>query len=87
MFARYVKPCYTDNMNVTITMDDLLGKAARHAAVEANMSLSAWFAELAKKALGCAEDEIDEVAAKAISLMETVPKGKKWKFNRQELYE
>ncbi len=36
-------------MNVTIKMDDSLCKAARHRAVEAGQSLSAWLADLVRR--------------------------------------
>ncbi|NBB78953.1 MAG: hypothetical protein GVY36_05835 [Verrucomicrobia bacterium] len=38
-------------MNVTLKIDDELCRQARHRAVDANMSLSAWVAELLKNAV------------------------------------
>jgi len=38
-------------MNVTLRIDDVLGKAAKHEAVDAGMSLSKWVMELIKQEL------------------------------------
>ena len=38
-------------MNVTLKIDDELCRQARHRAVDANMSLSAWVAEILKDAV------------------------------------
>ncbi|TVP79239.1 MAG: hypothetical protein EA353_06550 [Puniceicoccaceae bacterium] len=42
-------------MNVTLKIDDELCRQARHRAVDANMSLSAWVAEVLKNAVYEAE--------------------------------
>ncbi len=41
-------------MNVTIKRDDTLCREARHRAVNANLSLSGWIAELIRERLGLA---------------------------------
>ena len=40
-------------MNVTIKIDDRLGKDARHRAVDAGLSLSGWIANVIRKELSC----------------------------------
>lgn len=39
-------------MNVTIKLDDTLCREARHCAVDADLSLSGWIAELIRERLG-----------------------------------
>ena len=41
-------------MNVTIKLDDTLCREARHLAVDANLSLSGWIADLIRERLGLA---------------------------------
>ena len=54
-------------MNVTLRIDDELGKDAKHRAVDAGMSLSKWVAELIKKDVEKAKEE-----EKSVSLAEAM---------------
>lgn len=49
-----MQPCYRAFVNVTIKLDDTLCREARHRAVDANLSLSGWVAELIRERLGLA---------------------------------
>ncbi|MGB0258041.1 MAG: hypothetical protein ACPGES_05255 [Coraliomargarita sp.] len=42
-------------MNVTLKLDDALCKEARHRAVDADLSLSGWVAEVVKKELNASK--------------------------------
>ena len=49
-----VQPCNRAIVNVTIKLDDTLCREARHHAVDADLSLSGWIAELIRERLGLA---------------------------------
>lgn len=49
-----VQPCNCAIVNVTIKLDDALCREARHRAVDADLSLSGWIAELIHERLGLA---------------------------------
>lgn len=49
-----MQPCNRAFVNVTIKLDDALCREARHRAVDANLSLSGWIAELIRERLGLA---------------------------------
>ncbi len=47
-----VQPCNRAIVNVTIKLDDALCREARHRAVDADLSLSGWIADLVRERLG-----------------------------------
>ena len=47
-----VLPCNRAIVNVTIKLDNALCREARHCAVDADLSLSGWIAELIRERLG-----------------------------------
>jgi hypothetical protein len=47
-----VQSCNRAIVNVTIKLDDALCREARHRAVDANLSLSGWIADLIRERLG-----------------------------------
>ena len=47
-----VQSCNRAIVNVTIKLDDTLCREARHRAVDADLSLSGWIAELIRERLG-----------------------------------
>jgi hypothetical protein len=49
-----VQPCNRAIVNVTIKLDDALCREARHRAVDADLSLSGWIADLIRERLGLA---------------------------------
>ena len=49
-----VQTCYRAIVNVTIMLDDALCREARHRAVDADLSLSGWIADLIRERLGLA---------------------------------
>jgi hypothetical protein len=49
-----VQPCNRVLVNVTIKLDDALCREARHRAVDADLSLSGWIADLIRERLGLA---------------------------------
>jgi hypothetical protein len=51
---RAVQPCNRATVNVTIKLDDALCREARHRAVDADLSLSGWIAELIRERVGIA---------------------------------
>ena len=47
-----MQSCNRATVNVTIKLDDVLCREARHRAVDANLSLSGWIADLIRERLG-----------------------------------
>lgn len=47
-----VQPCNRATVNVTIKLDDALCREARHRAVDADLSLSGWIAQVIRERIG-----------------------------------
>ena len=72
-------------MNVTLKIDDRLVELARHRAVDARKSLSAWLADLVKRELE-EEDSFKEAASRALEAMKKPGRSDGKKFGREELH-